>query len=65
VNIPLVWKTIEAGEKASYQIRQERESHRSSERKERNEEKNEKNGAMYGGNVYPSTENENCIVGRP
>lgn len=32
-------------------------------RERRNEEKNEKNGD--GGNVYPSTENENCIVERP
>jgi len=56
---------IEAGERVPYQIRQERERHRSSGRKERNEEKNEKNGATHGGNVYPSTENENCIVGRP
>lgn len=52
MNIPLVWKMIEAGERVPYQIRQERERHRSSERKERNEEKNEKNGAMHGGETF-------------
>lgn len=45
---------IEAwGERAPYQIRQERERHRSSERKERNEErKREKNGAAHGGETF-------------
>lgn len=33
--------------------------------REKGEERRKEREEWHGGNVYPSTENENCIVGRP
>lgn len=66
VNIPLVWKMIEAwGEGSVPDQTREGETQVIREKGEERRKETRRMARRMGENVYPSTENENCIVGRP